>query len=139
VGLHLEIVTPNGTILSCEAEYISVPGAEGVFGVLPGHIPFLSALKVNALHYETQEQIRHVFLSGGVAEVLDNTVTILAESAEEAENIDFERAKAARIRAEERLALKGEEIDETRAQAALCRAVRRLDLAQASLSSKRLK
>jgi F-type H+-transporting ATPase subunit epsilon len=130
MGLHLEIVTPDGTILSCEAEYVSVPGAEGIFGVLPGHIPFLSALNVNALHYETPEGTRHVFLSGGVAEVLDNTVTILAESAEEAENIDFARAESARLRAEERLALKGEEIDATRAQAALCRAVRRLDLSR---------
>ncbi|MDR1359432.1 MAG: F0F1 ATP synthase subunit epsilon [Deltaproteobacteria bacterium] len=128
MGVHLEIITPKGTILSCEAEYVSVPGAEGVFGVLPGHIPFLSALAVNALHYETQEQTRYVFISGGIAEVLDNNVAILAESAEEAENIDFARAEAARNRAEARLARKDEVVNETRAQAALCRAVRRLDL-----------
>jgi F-type H+-transporting ATPase subunit epsilon len=128
MGLNLEIVTPDGTLLSCEAEYVSVPGAEGVFGVLPGHIPFLSALAVDALHYDAGDKTRYVFLAGGFAEVLDDTVTILAESAEEAENIDFARAEAARKRAEERLARKGDEIDETRAQAALARAVRRLDL-----------
>jgi F-type H+-transporting ATPase subunit epsilon len=128
MGLHLEIVTPDGALLSCEAEYVSVPGAEGVFGVLPGHIPFLSALAVSALHYDAGEKTRYVFLAGGFAEVLDDTVTILAESAEEAENIDFARAEAARKRAEERLARKNDEIDEIRAQAALARAVRRLEL-----------
>jgi F-type H+-transporting ATPase subunit epsilon len=128
MGLRLEIITPNGIVLSCEAEYISVPGADGVFGVLPGHIPFLSALAVDALHYDAGEKTRYVFLSGGFAEVRDNTVTILAESAEEAENIDFARAEAARKRAEERLFRKGDDVSEIRAQAALTRAVRRLAL-----------
>jgi F-type H+-transporting ATPase subunit epsilon len=99
-----------------------------VFGVLPGHIPFLSALAVDALHYDAGEKTRYVFLSGGFAEVRDNAVTILAESAEEAENIDFARAEAARKRAEERLARNDDNINEIRAQAALTRAVRRLDL-----------
>ncbi|MDR2160668.1 MAG: F0F1 ATP synthase subunit epsilon, partial [Desulfovibrio sp.] len=74
------------------------------------------------------EKTRHVFLSGGFAKVADNTVTILAESAEEAENIDFSRAEAARKRAEQRLAQKTDSIDETRARAALVRAVHRLTL-----------
>ncbi|MDR2076063.1 MAG: F0F1 ATP synthase subunit epsilon [Desulfovibrio sp.] len=128
MGLRLEIVTPEGTALSCEADYVSVPGTEGVFGVLPGHIPFLSALAADALHYDSGDTTRYVFLSGGFAEVLDDTVTILAESAEEAENIDFARAEAARKRAEERLARKSDDLNETRAQAALTRAVRRLAL-----------
>ena len=128
MGLHLEIVTPDGTVLSCDAEYVSVPGAEGVFGVLPGHIPFLSALAVDALHYEAGDETRYVFLSGGFAEVLGNTVTVLAESAEKAENIDFARAEAARKRAEERLARKDGDLNEIRAQGALSRAVRRLAL-----------
>jgi F-type H+-transporting ATPase subunit epsilon len=128
MGLHLEIITPNGIALACEAEYISVPGVDGVFGVLPGHILFLSALAVDALHYDAGEKTRYVFLSGGFAEVRDNAVIILAESAEEAENIDFARAEAARKRAEERLARKGDDVSEIRAQAALTRAVRRLTL-----------
>jgi F-type H+-transporting ATPase subunit epsilon len=128
MALHLEIVTPDGIVLSCEADYVSAPGTEGVFGILPGHIPFLSGLAVGALHYDAGDKTRYVFLSGGFAEVMDNAVTILAESAEEAERIDFARAEAARKRAEERLARKSDDINEIRAQAALCRAAQRLAL-----------
>ena len=127
-SLHLDIVTPDQLVLSKDVEYVGVPGLEGEFGVLPGHIPFLSALSTGGLHYTSQGKKHFVFLSGGFAEVSDNKVTILAESAEEAANIDFARAASARKRAEERRAQRGDNINTGRALAALQRASVRLSL-----------
>ena len=111
---------------------MGAPGLEGEFGVLPGHIPFLSALSIGGLYYKTGGKTRYLFVSGGFAEVSDNKVTILAESAEEAENIDAARAEHARKRAQDRLAAaasaKDASIDHARASAALSRATCRLTL-----------
>ncbi len=129
-SLHLEIVTPDRLVLSTETDYVGAPGLEGEFGVMAGHIPFLSALAIGGLYYKTGGKTRYVFVAGGFAEVSDNKVTVLAESAEEAETIDFARAEHARKRAEERLsrAAKEEAINQTRALAALQRASCRLSL-----------
>ena len=127
-ALHLEIVTPDSRVLSTEAEYVGAPGIEGQFGVMAGHIPFLSALAVGALHYKSGGKTGYVFLSGGFAEVSDNKVTVLAESAEEAESIDYARAEAARKRAEERLHARADNVNVVRAEAALQRATCRLSL-----------
>ena len=127
-SLQLEIVTPDRLVLSRQVDYVGAPGLEGEFGVLPGHIPFLSALAVGSLSYKAEGKTRYAFVAGGFAEVSDDKVTVLAESAEEACNIDFARAEAARKRAEERLAKKTDDINLMRAEAALARAVRRLSL-----------
>jgi F-type H+-transporting ATPase subunit epsilon len=129
-SLHLEIVTPDHLVLSAPVEYVGAPGVEGAFGVMAGHIPFLSALAIGALHYKAEGKTRYVFISGGFAEVSDNKVTVLAESAEAAEAIDYVRAENARKRAEERLAevARSERVDNMRAQASLQRAVCRLSL-----------
>ncbi len=127
-SLHLEIVTPDSRVLSAEVEYVGAPGIEGQFGVMAGHIPFLTALAIGPLHYKTVTQTRYVFVSGGFAEVSDNRVTILAESAEEAENIDYARAEEARKRAEARLSARADNISITRAEASLHRATCRLSL-----------
>lgn len=127
-ALHLEIVTPDRLVLAVETEYVGAPGVEGEFGVLPGHVPFLSALAIGSLHYHVEGKIKYVFLSGGFAEVNNNTMTVLAESAEEAENIDFARAEEARRRAESRLSKKTNDLNQTRAEAALHRAAQRLSL-----------
>ncbi len=128
-SLQLEIVTPDQMVLSTQADYVGAPGLEGEFGILPGHIPFLSALKIGGLYYKAGGKTRYVFVSGGFAEISNDKVTILAESAEEAENIDFARAEHARKRAEERLAQKSDEtINQIRAEAALSRATCRLSL-----------
>lgn len=127
-SLHLDIVTPDQLVLSKEVDYVGAPGLEGEFGVLPGHIPFISALAIGGLYYKADGKTRHVFISGGFAEVSDNKVTVLAESAEEAENIDFARAEHARKRAEERLAKRDDDINAGRALAALSRANIRLSL-----------
>mgnify|MGYP003623753669 FL=1 len=95
---------------------------------MPGHIPFISALSVGGLHYNADGKTHWVFVSGGFAEVSADKVTILAESAEEAETIDFARAEHARKRAEDRLAKKAEDVNAIRAEASLRRATTRLSL-----------
>jgi F-type H+-transporting ATPase subunit epsilon len=125
-SLKLEIVTPDKLVLSESVDYVGAPGFEGEFGVLPNHIPFLSALQIGNLYYKKDGKAHYVFLSGGFADVSDNKVTILAESAERAEEIDMERARKSKERAEARLAQHKEKMDYARAQAALQRAIARL-------------
>lgn len=127
-SLHLDIVTPDHLVLDKEVDYVGAPGLEGEFGILPGHVPFISALSVGGLFYKADGKTRYVFIAGGFAEVSNNRVTILAESAEEAEFIDVARAEHARKRAEERLAQKTEDINAGRALASLTRANIRLSL-----------
>lgn len=128
-SLHLEIVTPDKVVLSEAVDYVGAPGFEGEFGILPNHIPFLAALRIGVLHYKAAGKTREVFVSGGFAEISDNKVSILAESAERAEDIDVERASKAKDRAEARIAQERDRIDYTRAQAALQRALQRMSAA----------
>ena len=127
-SLQLEIVTPDKLVLSKEVDYVGAPGLEGEFGVLPGHIPFISALAIGYLYYKAEGKTFCAFVSGGFAEVSDNKVTVLAESAEEACNIDFVRAETARKRAEERITKKDADLNVARAEASLKRAEQRLSL-----------
>lgn len=128
--LQLEVVTPEKTVVSEEVEMVTCPGTEGEFGVLPHHVSLLSALKIGPLHYKKGTANVTVFVSGGFVDVNGNKCSVLAESAELAENIDIARAKAARERAEQRLANKNETIDDARAEAALQRAIMRLHIAE---------
>ncbi|MDR1856763.1 MAG: F0F1 ATP synthase subunit epsilon [Desulfovibrio sp.] len=127
--LHLDVVTPDRTVVSAEAEMVVCAGVLGEFGVLPNHVSLLSALKIGALRYRVNGKDEYVFVSGGFADVNNNLVTVLAESAEMAADIDTARAEAAKRRAEERLAHRDEKVDATRADAALHRAVMRLNVA----------
>ena len=122
--LKLEIVTPNGLILSEEVDEVVCTGSEGEFGVLPGHVPFFTTLKIGMLTYKKGNEARFVFVNWGYAEVGPDRVMVLADSAEKSEDIDVERAKAAMKRAEERLK-KAAEIDHVRATSALDRAMSR--------------
>ena len=124
--LLLEIVTPDRKVLSQDIDYVGAPGALGEFGVLPNHIPFLSALGVGNLYYKDAGKTHYVFVSGGFAEVSPDKVTILAEAAEKAADIDVERARKAQDRAQQRLARTQEKIDYARAQAALRRSLARM-------------
>lgn len=129
--IHLEIVTPEHKVLTEDVNYVMATGCEGEFGVMPGHTPFMTALKIGALSYEDQEGHPHrVFVNKGFAEVLPNKVTILAESAEPVEKIDMTRAEKARKRAETRIAeaKTNKDIDLDRAEWALQRAIIRLNL-----------
>ncbi len=131
-NIKLEVVTPDKSVVSDEAQMVVAPGAYGEFGVLPGHTTFLTTLQVGMIRYKDQGgNERLVFVNGGFAEVMLNKVTVLAESAERRKDIDVERARAAVKRAEQRLgeASRKEDIDFRRAQVALQRAIARLKIA----------
>lgn len=127
-SLQLDIVTPDKVVLSEQADYVSAPGVEGEFGVLPNHIPLLAALSIGQLGYTVGGKKLQAFIGGGFAEVSDNKITILAESSELADSIDVARAMEAKKRAEERLQSNLDNINVSRAQAALQRAVTRIDI-----------
>jgi F-type H+-transporting ATPase subunit epsilon len=125
--MKLEIVTPDRKVLSEDVDYVGAPGIMGEFGVLPKHVPFLSALGIGNLHYKQDGKAYYVFVSGGFAEVSHNQVTILAEVAEKATEIDVDRAMKAKERAQERAAAAKEKIEAARNQAALKRAITRIN------------
>ncbi|WP_147819813.1 F0F1 ATP synthase subunit epsilon [Salidesulfovibrio onnuriiensis] len=124
--VKLEIVTPDRKVLSEDVEYVGAPGALGEFGILPNHVPFLSALGIGNLYYKLGGKTYYVFVAGGFAEVSNNKCTILAEVAEMAHEIDVDRAKKAVDRAEERARQTKEKLDFARNQAALRRAMSRM-------------
>lgn len=126
----LEIVTPVRKAFSERVNAIIAPGEEGYFGVMPGHTPFLSNLKIGDVKIEIGDKIKHFAISGGFAEIYSGGMRILAETAEEATEIDADRAKQSKERAERRLAQSRKEIDVERAQLALARATNRLKIAQ---------
>ena len=128
-GLRLDIVTPDKVVLSADVDYVGAPGVDGQFGLLPDHAPMLSALKVGDLYYRQGNETRWVFVSGGFAQISDNKVTILAESAELAADIDLDRAEQAKARAEKRLADPKPDVDAVRAELALKRAITRIRVA----------
>lgn len=132
-NIKLEVVTPEKYVVSEMAQIIMSPGSEGEFGVLDGHTPFLTTLKAGMVRYKDESgSERAVFVSGGFAEALPDKVTVLAESAERRRDIDVDRAKSAKTRAEERLSksTSDNEIDVIRAKAALSRAIQRLNVVQ---------
>ncbi len=131
-NIQLEIVTPSKAVVKDEAQIVMAPGSLGEFGVLSGHTPFMTSLKVGIVKYvDDSGKERFVFVNGGFAEALPDRVTILAESAERKEDIDVARAKAAMERAQKRLETKSDpDIDFERAKAALERAIHRIRLAE---------
>ena len=106
----LEIVTPYRQIVSEEVEEFTAPGTDGEFGVLPGHAPFLTTLKTGELSYKKGDVVKYLAVSGGFSEVVHDRATVLAEFAEEAEDIDVESAENEVAELEEKL--KGIEKDE---------------------------
>jgi F-type H+-transporting ATPase subunit epsilon len=127
--LKLEIVTPYGLILSEDVDEVVCSGSEGEFGVLPGHVPFFTTLKIGMLTYKKGTETRYVFVNLGYAEAGPDKVLVLADSAEKSEDIDIERAKEAMKRAEERLK-KAEEVDFARATSSLERGISRVQVAE---------
>jgi F-type H+-transporting ATPase subunit epsilon len=105
--LLLEVATPDSLLLSREVDEVIAPGSEGDFGVLPGHTHFLSTLRIGELIYRDGDQTNYMSVLWGFAEVTPTRVTILAEIAEKAEDIDVERAQVAVARAEQRLQVGG--------------------------------
>jgi F-type H+-transporting ATPase subunit epsilon len=128
--LTLELATPTRLVVTTEVDEVVVPGSQGYFGVLPGHAPLLATLGIGEVTYRIGRDEHHVAVSGGFAEVRNDKVIILADSAETPADIDRARAERARDRAEARLSGRNqEEIDYARAAAALARALTRLQVA----------
>ena len=130
--LTLEIVTPDRSVVTERVDEVEIPGSEGYFGVLPGHTPLLATLKVGELWYRKGGEVVYVSIAFGFAEVLPDRVTILAQLAERAEEIDVARAEAAKRRAEERLATPSQDLDYERARTALMKSLVRLQVATRS-------
>jgi F-type H+-transporting ATPase subunit epsilon len=127
---QLQIVSAERSLLSETVDEAQVPGAEGYFGVLPGHTPMLALLGAGEMWYRQGTAVHYVSIAFGFAEVQPDRVTILAEIAEHAEEIDIARAEAAKRRAEERMASSQTDMDFERARIALLKSIARLQVAQ---------
>jgi F-type H+-transporting ATPase subunit epsilon len=127
--LTLEVVTPERLLVSEQVDEVQLPGADGYFGVLPGHTPLLATLQVGELWYRVGQDKRYLAVAFGFAEVLPDRVTVLAQLAERPEDIDVPRAEAARKRAEERIVRPPADIDFERARIAMMKSLIRLQVA----------
>ena len=126
----LEIVTPEKKVVDTAAEEVQIPGKNGYLGVLPGHAPLITELAVGEISYRENSNEQRLAVAWGFAEVLPDKVTILAESAERPSEIDVERARKSKERAEQRLLSGNTEVDVERALDALHRAETRLEVAE---------
>jgi F-type H+-transporting ATPase subunit epsilon len=126
----LEVVTPEKQLLSQQVDEVIAPGSEGEFGVLPGHCHFLSTLKIGELRYRVDNQTHHMAVLWGYAEVTPTKVTVMAEVAEKAEDIDVERATAKVEEAERRLQAGGLPSEVKEAQISLEKARLRKKIAE---------
>ena len=128
--LTLEIVTPDRSLVTEQVDEVELPGSEGYFGVLPGHTPLLTTLNVGELWYRVGTTTHYLAIAFGFAEVLPDRVTVLAQIAEKAEEIDVARAEAAKQRAEERVSRTPQaEMDFERARVSLMKSLIRLQVA----------
>ena len=128
-SLTLEIVTPDRSLVREEVDEVQVPAAEGYMGILPGHTPLLATLRVGELTYRKGQDSVSLHVAFGFVEVLPDKVTVLAQVAERAEEIDRPRADAAKKRAEERLASPTAGIDFERARIAMMKSLIRIQVA----------
>ncbi len=126
---QLEIVTPEKKVVETAAEEVQIPGKNGYLGVLPGHAPLITELSVGEITFRENSTLQRLAVAWGFAEVLPNKVTILAETAERPAEIDVDRARKAKERAEQRLTSGDTSVDVDRALDALHRAQSRLDVA----------
>src|SRR5208337_1476726 len=131
-AIELSVVTPERQLLQENVVEVIIPGLDGELGILPGHAPLITELGIGELRYRTAASSQPILLAvlSGFAEVLPDRVTLLAETAERAEEIDLSRAEAAKARAEKRLASNDTNIDWDRATVALQRAVIRIQVAK---------
>jgi len=126
---RLEIVTPQRKVFSEDVSFLVAPGVEGELGILANHAPLITSLDIGIMRIQQDSSTIKVVVTGGFMEVRNNRVTVLANAAERAEEIDVARARAAKERAEERLARRTPDIDVLRAELALKRALMRLKAA----------
>src|SRR5580765_4040407 len=128
-AIQLEIVSTDRSLVKEKVDEVEIPGAEGYFGVLPGHTPLLATMQVGELWYRKGTEKVYLSIAFGFAEVLPDRVTILAQVAERADEIDIARAESAKRRAEERIATPQADMDYERARIAMMKALIRLQVA----------
>jgi len=128
--LHVRVITAERQVFEGEADMVVAPGSEGQLGILPRHAPLLTTLAVGELRIKWHGEENALFVAGGFMEVRPDSVTVLADDAEQAEDIDEARAEAARRRAQELLQQQAADIDQAALQAELQRAVTRLKVAE---------
>ncbi len=126
--LDVSVVTPGGPVLEDSFDMIVCKAETGEIGILPGHIPLVAPLQISAVRLKNGNETQKLAINGGFMEVQPDKVTILAQSAEKASEIDVERAQEAKERAERRLQANQDNIDKTRAELALKRAMNRLNV-----------
>ena len=127
--LKLQIVSADKSLVNETVDEVEIPGADGYFGVLPGHTPLLALLGAGEMWYRRGTEVHHLVIALGFAEVQPESVTILAQNAETADEIDVARAEAAKRRAEERLAKPTMDMDFERARLSLLKSLIRLQVA----------
>jgi F-type H+-transporting ATPase subunit epsilon len=128
--IHVSVVTPDGPVYEADVEMVSTRAQSGELGILPGHIPLVAPLEIGAVRLKKGGSTELVAVSGGFLEVRPDKVTILAQAAEQAEEIDVHRAEEAKRRAEQRLQGKRDDVDFKRAELALKRAINRIKVSQ---------
>ncbi|MFC2948903.1 F0F1 ATP synthase subunit epsilon [Virgibacillus sediminis] len=128
--LTVSVVTPDGPVLEESFDMVSCKAESGELGILPGHIPLVAPLSIAAVRLKNGNKTTPLAVNGGFMEVRPDKVTILAQSAEKPEDIDVQRAKEAKARAERRLQAKQDNIDFQRAELALKRAMNRINVGQ---------
>ena len=127
--MTLQLATADRSLVNEQVDEVEIPGADGFFGVLPGHTPLLALLGAGELWYRQGQEKHYLAISFGFAEVQPESVTILAQIAEKADEIDVARAEAAKKRAEERLSKPTTDMDFERARIAMLKALIRLQVA----------
>jgi F-type H+-transporting ATPase subunit epsilon len=126
---QLEIVTPEKKVIDTAAEEVQIPGKNGYLGIMPGHAPLITELAVGEISFRGPSGEQHLAVAWGFAEVLPDKVTVLAETAERPSEIDVERSRKAKERAEQLLSSGDTSVDVERALDALARAEARLQVA----------
>ncbi|HWO98598.1 MAG TPA: F0F1 ATP synthase subunit epsilon [Bacillus sp. (in: firmicutes)] len=128
--INVSVVTPDGPVYEADVEMVSTRAQSGELGILAGHIPLVAPLQIGAVRLKKGSSTELVAVSGGFLEVRPDKVTILAQAAEKAEEIDVERAKESKQRAEQRLQGKQDDVDFKRAELSLKRAINRIEVGQ---------
>jgi F-type H+-transporting ATPase subunit epsilon len=128
--IQFELVTPERRVLIEEIQEVVLPGEEGYFGVLPGHAPLLSGLEIGEVMYRKGPQKRFLAIGPGIVEVLPEKISVLVRTAEQAEEIDVDRARRSLERAQERIRKWESHLDFWRARSSMQRALVRIRVSQ---------
>jgi F-type H+-transporting ATPase subunit epsilon len=127
--LHLQIITPDKKLVEEDTDQVQIPGKSGYLGILPGHAPLITELMIGEISYNVRGTMQYIAVAWGFAEVLADGVTILADTAERAEDINVQRAEQAKAKAQELLRNPTPDMDYDEVNHALRRAEVRLDVA----------